>query len=86
MVGCELTDECRLALVPPRVGPHRSGIRPAKRGVTMTKLDGIVKMMEGLSLEELHALRESLDTLIHALERRGAKQGEPPEDEREVVA
>jgi hypothetical protein len=52
----------------------------------MTKLNEIMKMMEGLGLDELHALREFLLTLISAVEREQTEPGSSHEDEREVVA
>ena len=52
----------------------------------MTKPHEIMKMMEGLGLDDLHALREFLLTLINAVEREQKEPVSSHEDEREVVA
>jgi|WetSurSiteA1Bulk_404760.scaffolds.fasta_scaffold320576_1 hypothetical protein len=52
----------------------------------MTKLHEIMKMMEGLGIGELQALREFLLTLINVAEMEQKEPVSSHEDEREVVA
>jgi len=52
----------------------------------MTKLYETMKLMEGLKLDDLYALREFLHTLIHSLEKEQKEPASSHENEREVVA
>jgi len=52
----------------------------------MTRIYEIMKMMEGLKLDDLHALQEFLRTLIHSREREEKEPGSFHENEREAVA
>jgi len=52
----------------------------------MTKLYEIMKMIEGLKLDELYALREFLQTLIHSVESGKKEPSSSHANEREVVA
>jgi len=67
-------------LIPDHDSENRKGVIPIKG------LYEIMRMMEGLKLDELYALREFLHTLIHSLEREQKELSSSHEYEREVVA